>query len=67
MAEMNDRCLLGKEGTSNHCKGACGTCGWNPKVEKARSAQIEANGLTLCSDGLQRLIIRKGGADNGNI
>ena len=61
MAGKNTDCLLGKAGTSHHCKGACGTCGWNPEVEKARNAQIAANGLTTGPDGVRRLIIRKGG------
>lgn len=61
MAELNDRCLLGKDGTSHHCQGVCGGCGWNPKVAKARNAEIAANGLTMGPDGVRRLIIRKGG------
>ena len=66
MAEMNDHCLLGKGGTSPHCRNHCGRCGWNPKIAEARSAQIAANGLTQGPDGLRRLVIRKEDDTYGN-
>lgn len=49
-----------------YCKNICFDCGWNAEVLKERNAALEANGLTLCSDGLRRLIIRKGGETDGN-
>lgn len=61
MAMTTDKCTLGKDCTSRFCKGACGSCGWNAKVTKARNAQIAANGLTEGPDGVRRLIIRKEG------
>ena len=59
MNEMSNHCLLGKTGTSPHCRHACSSCGWSPEVEEARNAEIAANGLTTGPDGLRRLIIRK--------
>ena len=56
---MNDRCLLGKDRTSQHCRGACGTCGWNPDIAKARSEEIATNGLAVGPNGVRRLIVRK--------
>ena len=45
---------------ANDCsKAACAICGWDKGVNQARSQEIEAGGLTLCSDGKRRLIIKK--------
>lgn len=66
MAGTNDRCPLYPYNTSGHCKMTCGSCGWNPKVANARSAEIDAKGLTLCPDGLHRYIVKDGGETNGN-
>lgn len=65
MAERNPDCLLGKEKNVERCK-KCGSCGWNRKVEKARNAEIAANGLTEGPDGIRRLIIRKGVESDGS-
>ena len=57
---MADRenCLL--PGVANDCsKAACAICGWDKDVCQARNQEIETNGLTLCPDGLRRLVIRK--------
>ena len=54
MAETNNCTLVGA-----NCDNKCGNCGWNAKVTEARNAEIATNGLTRCSDGLRRLIIRK--------
>ncbi len=66
MAGTKDHCTLGPYGTSAYCQKTCSTCGWNPQVAKARNADIAANGLTRCPDGLSRYIVRKGGQTNGN-
>lgn len=36
----------------------CTKCGWNVDVHNDRVYQYNENGLTLCPDGLRRLIIR---------
>lgn len=35
----------------------CTRCGFDEREQAARNAQIRENGLTLCPDGLRRLII----------
>lgn len=35
----------------------CYCCGWNADEMARRNRQIKAEGLTLCEDGLERLII----------
>lgn len=37
---------------------ACKNCGWNVDVINKRNRQINEEGLTLCSDGLRRLVIK---------
>jgi hypothetical protein len=56
---MADRenCLL-NSGARNCCNMTCSVCGWDKAVNQARNQEIEANGLTLCSDGKRRLIIK---------
>ena len=66
MAERNPDCKLGKEVSPKYCRGVCSRCGWDPEVEAARNAEIEANGLTKGPDGIRRLIIRKGVETDGN-
>ena len=56
MAKSN--CLL-DDGARNCGSTACSGCGWDKKVRQARNQEIKANGLTLCSDGKRRLIIKK--------
>ncbi len=38
----------------------CSMCGFNVEEHKRRRKILAENGLTLCSDGLRRLIIRGG-------
>ena len=35
----------------------CATCGWESAEEKRRKEYLRKYGLTLCEDGLQRLVI----------
>jgi hypothetical protein len=69
MEDLTPNCLLRQIGASR-CQvtttKACPRCGWDTEVLKERNAQIKTNGLTLCSDGLYRCIIRKGGKTDGN-
>ena len=55
--EEENVCTL--EHKSGWCKGAyqCHKCGWNQKEKNRRSAILKENGLTLCEDGLSRLIL----------
>lgn len=42
------------------CTGRkCYRCGWNAGEMERRNRQIKAEGLTLCDDGLERLIIQR--------
>jgi hypothetical protein len=65
MAKGINNCTLPRSGTSSFCNRACGSCGWNSDVIKARNAQIAASGLTMGPDGLRRLIIQKEDVTDG--
>ena len=42
----------------NFCKPEdCATCGWGRKETERRSEYIKTHGLTLCADGLRRLVM----------
>lgn len=53
------RCTFGRDPeTSQVCVGCqCLHCGWNEKEALFRRMLMKENGLTLCSDGLRRLVI----------
>jgi len=55
-------CLLGIDpATSTKCHPSeCPTCGWEAAEAERRAEYQRKYGLTLCGDGLRRLIIRKG-------
>lgn len=65
MAKSSTNCILG-EAVNYNCDHACGGCGWNAKVAESRIKEIEAGGLTMGPDGVQRLIVRKGEDTDGN-
>lgn len=45
---------------SSKCKPSeCPTCGWEAAEAERRSKYLKKHGLTLCADGLRRLIIKK--------
>lgn len=37
----------------------CKRCGWNEEEVEHRERLMSDNGLTLCKDGLERLIIKR--------
>ena len=39
----------------------CPTCGWQVDEARRRNELLHRVGLTLCSDGLERLINKRGG------
>lgn len=55
-------CLLGIDpATSTKCNPSeCPTCGWEAAEAERRTEYRRKHGLTLCDDGLRRLIIKKG-------
>lgn len=62
---MENICLLVSQ---NDCNNNCKRCGWNPSEAKKRKKILAENGLTLCEDGLKRLILPKvecEGCDDG--
>ena len=50
-----DGCKLGKKGI---CTNECNRCGFYEEEETRRKQIIRDNRLTLCDDGLERLIIQ---------
>lgn len=54
-------CLLGIDpATSKKCNPSeCPTCGWEVEEAERRRTYTREHGLTLCEDGLYRLIIPK--------
>ncbi len=51
-------CTLPAEARKKDCSG-CEGCGWERTERDRRRAYIKEYGLTLCADGLRRLVIRK--------
>jgi len=50
---------------SEKCKPSeCPTCGWEAAEAERRTEYQQEHGLTLCDDGLRRLIIKKGANNN---
>lgn len=52
---MDNRCTL----EARECKEHCSKCGWNIKEIKMRKQLLDANRMTVCKDGLKRLIIKR--------
>ena len=52
----NKKCLLEEPA----CDGKCAGCGWDPEEAERRKKELAEKGLTLCEDGLRRLIIKRG-------
>ena len=52
-------CEQGCIGLRSVCKGDCFRCGWERSEADRRMELINANGLTKCKDGLERLIIKR--------
>lgn len=53
-------CTLPEKAKKKDCSG-CEHCGWEAAEAERRRAYIREHGLTLCADGLRRLIIPKNG------
>lgn len=53
-----NECTLPPEARKKDC-GGCEGCGWERAEAARRRAHLKENGLTLCADGLRRLVIRK--------
>lgn len=54
-------CLLGidPDASQKRKPSECPECGWNKPVADRRRAYQREHGLTLCADGLRRLVMRK--------
>ena len=52
----DDKCLLEEP----NCDRRCTHCGWRSVEAERRDKAIKENGLTICADGLERLIIKRG-------
>lgn len=55
-------CTLPEKAKKKDCSG-CEHCGWEAAEAERRRAYIHEHGLTLCADGLRRLIIPKNGGN----
>ena len=51
-------CTLSPDARMKDCRG-CEGCGWEATEAERRSEHLKKHGLTLCADGLRRLIIKK--------
>ena len=51
-------CTLSPDARMKDCRG-CEGCGWERAEAARRRAYLKEHGLTLCADGLWRLVIRK--------
>lgn len=56
------KCLLPEASRRKECDG-CDNCGWEAAEAERRRAHLREHGLTLCADGLRRLIIPKNGGN----
>ena len=55
------KCLLGidPEKTQKCKPSECASCGWEAAEAARRREYVKEHGLTLCTDGFRRLIIKK--------
>ena len=51
-------CTLSPEARMKDCRG-CEGCGWERAEATRRHAYLKEHGLTLCADGLRRMVVRK--------
>ena len=51
-------CTLSLDARMKDCRG-CEGCGWERAEAARRRAYIKEHGLTLCADGLWRLVMKK--------
>lgn len=50
-------CLLHNKNIQLCSESRCFRCGWNAHEARMREIQFAAKGLTMCSDGLRRLVM----------
>lgn len=52
-------CLLGRDPKNSQVcqENQCWRCGWNAHEARMREILFAAKGLTMCSDGLRRLVM----------
>lgn len=50
-------CLLHNKVIQRCAMSQCYLCGWNEKENRNRMILLSVHGLTLCSDGLRRLVM----------
>ena len=55
------KCLLGidPEKTQKCKPSECASCGWEAAEAARRREYVKEHGLTLCADGLRRMVVRK--------
>ena len=60
LVHFGNECYLKmkRDGKDAECRADCAKCGWNPKVDKQRRAQIENGGLTMVKRGIRGLALR---------
>lgn len=57
--EFPTECLLQRDPKNSPVceESQCWRCGWNEQEARYRRMLFEAKGLTMCSDGLRRLVM----------
>lgn len=57
--EFPTQCLLRRDPKNSPVceESQCWRCGWNEQEARYRRMLFEAKGLTMCSDGLRRLVM----------
>lgn len=50
-------CLLHNKNIQLCSESRCFRCGWNEQVARLRWELLAVQGLTMCSDGLRRLVM----------
>ncbi|MGM9584388.1 MAG: hypothetical protein ACI3V1_02510 [Faecousia sp.] len=57
--EFPTECLLRRDPKNSQVceESQCWRCGWNEQEARYRQRLLAAKGLTMCSDGLRRLVM----------
>lgn len=57
--EFPTECLLRRDPKNSPVcdESQCFRCGWNEQEARYRQRLLSVNGLTMCSDGLRRLVL----------
>ena len=59
-------CLLHNKNSQFCSESRCFRCGWNAHEARLREILFAAKGLTMCSDGLRRLVMPERDGRKGN-